>query len=189
MTDSAAGRRGLPLRLVVAVFAIALGVFAFARGFGGPPKTASAPVVPASATKVGDIAVYGAYVREPASPQTAAAYLVVTNIGDKTDTWTSVSTGASSSAMMMHYVTTSPAAPSDADQAEGGETMTETPQVVIKPGQTVTFKPGAGHIMLEGLIGAITPGQTVSLLLHFQRAGAVVVSAPVIAIGATPPKY
>ncbi|PRZ29496.1 hypothetical protein CLV47_1335 [Antricoccus suffuscus] len=184
-------RRGLPMRLVVPVFAIALGIFAFVKGFDSPPKPAAAPVVPASATRAGDIAVYGAYVREPASPQTAAAYLVITNVGSKTDTLSSVSSGASATAML-HDVNTSgstTAAPSNAEQAEGAETMTATPNVPIKPGQTITLKPGAGHIMLEGLIGPIVPGQTVNLLLNFNRAGGVVVVAPVIAIGATPPKY
>lgn len=179
------------MRLVVPVFAIALGIFAFVRGFDSPPKPASAPVVPASAIKAGDIAVYGAYVREPATTQTAAAYLVITNIGQKTDTLSSVSSGASTSAMMHDVNTSGPttAAPSNAEQAMGAETMTATPNVAIKPGQTITLKPGAGHIMLEGLIGAIVPGQTVNLLLNFDRAGGVVVPAPVIAIGAAPPKY
>lgn len=184
-------RRGLPMRLVVPVFAIAFGIFAFVKGFDSPPQPVSAPVVPASATKAGDIAVYGAYVREPASTQTAAAYLVITNIGKKTDTLSSVSSGASTSAML-HDVNTSGttmAAPSNAEQAGGVETMTATPNVAIKPGQTITLKPGAGHIMLEGLIGPIVPGQTVNLLLSFARAGGVVIPAPVIAIGAAPPKY
>lgn len=190
-TDTAR-RSSLPLRLVVSVFAIALGVFALIKGFSPDQSSGEGkPDIPASAVTAGDIAVYGAYVREPATAQSAAAYLTITNIGAKTDTLTSVSSGASTSAAM-HDVNTSEttgAKPSTADEAEGAQTMTETPRVQIKVGQMIELKPGAGHIMMEGLIGQLKPGQTVNLLLNFEGAGAIVVTAPVIAIGAKPPTY
>ena len=112
-------------------------------------------------------------------------------MGTKTDTLSSISSGASATATL-HDVNTSgttPAVPSNADGADQAQSMTATLSVAIKPGQTITLKPGAGHIMLEGLIGPIAPGQAVNLLLHFKRAGAVVITAPVIAIGAAAPKY
>ena len=63
----------------------------------------------------------------------------------------------------------------------------ESGPVPVPANATVTLAPGRGHIMLEGLTGTLRPGDKVSLLLRFAKAGQVLLEAPVIAIGAPAP--
>lgn len=183
-------RSQIPAALIIAAIAVVLGGAGLIRGWVGPSAAEQAAAeVPASAVKAGDIAVYGAYVREPASDTVASAYLIITNIGDSPDTLTGISTGASQSASV-HDVDTSgksAAKPSTAEDAAGVDSMVANGPVTIAPGQTIKLSPGSGHIMMEQLLGQLLPGQTVSILLTFARAGDIVVVAPIIAIGVTPP--
>jgi len=49
----------------------------------------------------------------------------------------------------------------------------------VAPGARVELKPGSYHLMLIGLKRALTPGQTVTLTLRFERAGALTARAEV----------
>ncbi len=49
----------------------------------------------------------------------------------------------------------------------------------IKPGETITFAPGGNHIMLENLTQRPQAGQTVDLILTFEKAGPVTLHLPV----------
>ena len=121
------------------------------------------------------IVVSGAYVREPASPDVAAAYFTVYNTTGTDDTLISVASGAGESAALM------------AEDASGG--MQESAAGLRIPAHSsVTLKPGKGHVMIEHLVGTLRPGQYVNLELDFANAGPVNVSAPVIAINAEPPR-
>jgi copper(I)-binding protein len=55
--------------------------------------------------------------------------------------------------------------------------MKET--IVIAPGKTVSFAPGGTHVMLSGLKGGITVGQTVPLVLLLADGSKVAVAAVV----------
>ncbi len=57
----------------------------------------------------------------------------------------------------------------------------------IKPGETVTLKPGGLHIMLTGLTHPLAQGSTLKMTLKFEQAGSVDVDYPVVAIGAPAP--
>lgn len=170
----------LPVRLVVALLAVILGATALVMGLSGSDAP---PSIPSDAVRRGDIAVYGAYVREPATT-TAAAYFTIVNVGDEQDTLTTVSSPIASSASL-HDV--GKKAPTASEQMDSGS-MVPTPTVVIEPGARIALEPAAGHMMLEGITGTIAPGSTVNLKLVFERAGTVTVKAPVIGLADPAPK-
>ena len=57
--------------------------------------------------------------------------------------------------------------------------MERVQKVDVAPGARIELKPGGYHLMLIGLQGALSPGERVILVLRFERAGAVRVSAQV----------
>jgi copper(I)-binding protein len=57
----------------------------------------------------------------------------------------------------------------------------------IKPGQTVTLKPGGYHIMLEGLKAPLKAGDNVEATLTSSDGAPVKVEFPIAAIGAPAP--
>ena len=97
--DPRPGRRLHP-GIVAAVLAVALGVAGLVAG--ATPSGGSAPAVDTAAgagtapdaVVRGDITVSGVYVREPASPDVAAAYLSIRNSGRTADSLESAYAGA-----------------------------------------------------------------------------------------------
>jgi periplasmic copper chaperone A len=176
----ARGRR-LPAGFLAAALALALGLAGLVIGArqpasgGGISPTEAAPL-PAGAVAVGDLTVSGAYVREPASPNVAAAYLTMRNGGDQADSLESAYSGAARETSLHGR----PGVVKAGAHADSGP-------IPLPAGTSVTLAPGRGHLMLEGLTGRLAPGDKVSLLLRFARAGQVLVEAPVIAIGAPAP--
>jgi copper(I)-binding protein len=57
--------------------------------------------------------------------------------------------------------------------------MERVPKVDLEPGARVELKPGSYHLMLIGLKRQLTPGQTVTLTLQFERAGPMTTRADV----------
>ncbi len=57
----------------------------------------------------------------------------------------------------------------------------------IKPGETVTLKPGGFHMMLVDLKHPLEQGQSVKATLKFDHAGTVDVEYPIAGIGAPAP--
>jgi periplasmic copper chaperone A len=161
-------------RLSASAFvAVAVAVVGFAGLIRGAVPQAASGGLGGAATD--PIVVSGAYVREPASPDVAAAYFTVYNTTGTDDTLISVATGAGESATVM------------TEDASGG--MRESAAGLRIPAHSsVTLKPGKGHVMIEHLVGTLRPGQYVNLELDFANAGPVNVSAPVIAINAEPPR-
>lgn len=159
-------------RVGVAVVAALLVIGALALGREVPPINAADHAVTHGAT-AGSITVFDAYVREPATDDVAAAYFAIRNDGSAPDTLLSVHSGAAA-AVSVHDL------PGAAGHQASGP-------LTIEAGQTVRLRPGEGHVMLESPVSPITPGQQVTLLLRFQDAGELLVSAPVIPIGAEPP--
>ena len=172
-----------PAYLVAAV-AVVLGIAGLARGAtatGTPAGIGAAPTAAGTrppGVTAGDITVSGAYVREPASPDAAAAYLSIANSGSQPDVLESISTGAAKRAEL-HDVPG--ARPGSAPGQAGGEHQPTGPLTVL-PGATITLSPGKGHIMLENPTGPLRPGDRVSLVLTFSVAGQILVEAPVVAI-------
>jgi copper(I)-binding protein len=57
----------------------------------------------------------------------------------------------------------------------------------IKPGETVTLKPGSFHMMLVNLKHPLEQGNTIKATLKFDAAGSIDVDYPIAAIGAAAP--
>lgn len=164
----------LPVRLVLALLAIILGTTALVVGLTAGDDE---PELPSDAVRRGDIAVYGAYMREPVT-ENAAAYFSMTNVGDTADTLIAVSSPVAAAASM-HDV--GKKAPDGSGGIDSGS-MVPTPSVQLKAGQTITLEPAGGHLMLEKVSGSLQPGAIVNLRLVFETAGTIAVKAPVIAL-------
>jgi copper(I)-binding protein len=137
---------------------------------GAVPQAAAGGGGTASSPTADPIVVTNAYVREPASPHVAAAYLTMSNTTDTDDTLVGVASGAGRSAVLHDR--------SMARMAGG---------LRIPAHSSVTLSPGDGHVMIENLLGPVKPGQTVNLQLTFAHNISLVVQAPVIAINAPAP--
>jgi copper(I)-binding protein len=151
-----------------AVVVAVAGVAGLARG-----ATPQAAATGGGTSSSPPIVVTGAYVREPASPDVAAAYFTVFNTTAVPDTLVSAATGAGEESIL---------------HLETDGSMTDTPNGIVIPAHgTVVFKPSTGHVMIEKLFGPLLPGESVDIQLTFANAGQVVVSAPVIGIYDNPP--
>jgi periplasmic copper chaperone A len=118
-----------------------------------------------SAPSAAPIVVTNAYVREPASPDVAAAYFTISNTTGTDDALIGVDTGAGKEAVLH----------------DGS--MAEMPSGLPLPSHSsVTLSPGNGHVMIEQLLGPLKPGQTVNLQLTFAHNMPLIVEAPVIGI-------
>jgi copper(I)-binding protein len=165
------------LTVVVAVFVGVLGVVGLARA--AEPESGSSDAMTSmnmgtnSGSGNGAITISGAYVREPASPDIAAAYFTVTNSGGKADTLESVVSGAGQETTL--------------HSDDGTSMVAMTSGLMIPAHSTLSLTPFKDHVMIQKLIGTLKPGQTVNLQLSFANAGTINVVAPVIAILAPAP--
>jgi copper(I)-binding protein len=174
-------RRGsrVPAGFLAGLVAVVLGVgglVAGARDQSGTAGSAAAPAPSITGTTVGDLTVYDAYIRQPASPDVAAAYLTVRNDGSTPDRLSSAYCGAATTTTVH----------SDSAAMQAGQNAPSTP-LAVPAKQVVSLTPAKGHIMLDKLTGTLKAGDTVSLLLRFDKAGQVLVDVPVIAITAPAP--
>jgi copper(I)-binding protein len=120
------------------------------------------------AVRAGALEIRGAYAFEPVLGDVASAYMSIRNSGTEPDRLRGVE-AADAGLVMMHQQVES-----------GGQTVMRHLELIdIPPGTTVVFAPGGLHFMLEQLAGPLAAGDTLDLVLHFERAGDVVVRAPV----------
>jgi copper(I)-binding protein len=120
----------------------------------------------------GSITITGAFVREPASPDVAAAYFTVHDSGHA-DTLVSVVSGAGQQTTL---------------HQDKGTSMIDVPNGIPIPADSaVSLTTGGYHVMISQLIGTLKAGQTVDLQLNFAKAGTVNVVAPVIGVLAPAP--
>ena len=109
----------------------------------------------------------------PAGAKTGAVYMTVINNGTIPDRLLSVTTPAADS-VQIHRVS----------EENGVSSMREMPTMDMAPGARVTFKPGDLHAMLVGLRQPLKEGQTIPLILEFEKSGKVDVAASVAKVGA-----
>jgi periplasmic copper chaperone A len=169
----------VPAGFLAALVAVLLGVGGLVVGARDQAGTAGATAAPApssTGTTVGDLTVYDAYIRQPASPDVAAAYLSVRNDGSTPDRLSSAYCGAATTTTVH----------ADSAAMQPGQQAPSTP-LAVPARQVVSLTPAKGHIMLDKLTGTLKAGDTVSLLLRFDKAGQVLVDVPVIAITAPAP--
>jgi hypothetical protein len=114
------------------------------------------------------------YARAPAPPTDAmAAYFTVVNTTGQSDRLLSAVSNAGASAVLHDTVS--------------GRMQVVAGGVVIPAHGRIVLATGQGHVMIQKLYGTIRAGQTIRLTLTFQRAGTIVVSAPVIGLAAPAP--
>ena len=80
-------------------------------------------------------------------------------------------------AVMIHAVQTK----------DGISQMTDLMALDLPAGQEVTLAPSATHLMLMGLTAKLADGGSFALTLHFEHAGALTVTVPVLGIAAMGP--
>lgn len=116
-------------------------------------------------------------IREPRAvlmPSMGAVYLTVVNPGQESDRLLRVETAAARRAETH-----------ESREENGVMRMRPHPEGFAVPaGGTLALEPGGKHIMLVEPRDAA--GEKIALTLHFEKAGAVAVQAPVTAPGAQP---
>lgn len=113
----------------------------------------------------------------PNGAKVAGGYLTVTNTGSEPDTLTG-GTFDEAGSVEIHSMS-----------MEGG-VMKMAPVengLVVKPGETVTLKPGGLHFMFLGLKDPLKKGQSVKGTLTFAKAGSVPVAFTVESLAAKAP--
>ena len=136
-----------------------------------------------TAVHAADYDVGSMHITEPwsrATPKGAragAGYMTITNKGATPDKVSCISDDASAQCQI-HSMT-----------MEGGVMKMRPVEggLEIKPGETITLKPGGFHVMFVDLKHPLERGNKVKVTLKFDNAGTVDVEYPVVAIGAPPP--
>jgi periplasmic copper chaperone A len=127
---------------------------------------------------VGSIHISQPWARAtPKGATSAAAYMTVTNNGKTPDRVNCVSSDASAECQI-HSMTMDNGV-MVMRPVEGG--------LEIKPGETVTLKPGGFHMMLLNLKHSLEQGNSLQATLKFDSAGTIQVDYPIAAIGAAAP--
>lgn len=151
---------------MVALFALALA-----------PSLAGQAVAAAD-YKVGALDISQPWARAtPKGASTGAAYLTVSNRSSQTERLSCASSAAAAKCQIHEMAMDNGVM--KMRPVEGG--------LAIKPGQTVTLKPGAYHIMLEGLKTPLKAGDTLEATLTSSGGASVKVDFPVAAVGAPAP--
>jgi copper(I)-binding protein len=128
--------------------------------------------------KVGSIQITQPWARAtPKGAITGAAYMTVTNSGTTAQHLNCVSSDAATECQI-HEVT-----------MDGGVMKMRPLQggLEVKPGETVTLKPGGFHLMLVGLKQPLQAGKSIDATFKVDSGGTVQVAFPIAAIGAPAP--
>jgi periplasmic copper chaperone A len=127
---------------------------------------------------VGSIHITQPWARAtPKGASSGAGYLTVTNNGTAADRLTCA--GSDAAAQCQIHTMSMENGVMKMRPVEGG--------LEIKPGETVTLRPGSDHMMLLNLKHPLETGNAVEATLQFEKAGSVKVALPVVAIGAAAP--
>ena len=124
--------------------------------------------------KLGDLMIGDSWARATAKlAKNGAAYLTVTNLGDKSDRLVAVSSPVARKAEFHTII-----------HEDGIMKMRPLEAVEIHPGKPAILAPGAIHIMLMGLAHALEEGSSFPLTLTFEKAGSLEIDVPVQGPGA-----
>jgi periplasmic copper chaperone A len=140
-------------------------------------------ILAATGARGADYDVGPIHVTEPwarATPKGAsagAAYLTVTNTGSAPDRLSCAASEAAAQCQI-HTMSMDNGVMKMRPLADGIE---------IKPGETVTLKPGSDHVMLMNLKHPLEAGKTVEATLQFEKAGPLKVEFAILAMGAAAP--
>ena len=137
---------------------------------------AATPAVAVERHETGSVAIEGAWARElPPVSENGAAYVTITNEGDRPDRLT----GASSTIAGRVEIHT--------HERTGGMTaMRRLDGLDLPPGGRVRLAPGGTHLMLIGLEKPLERGGRFTVRLTFASAPPVEIEVPVTAMNAAP---
>lgn len=127
--------------------------------------TASPPSAVSPSTARPELAVTGAYVRQPPLDDMAAGYFVITNSGQAADRLLGVSSDFATD-ITMHRTTTTGA-------------MEPVPSFSIPARGRLVLSVGGNHLMLMGMRSKPVVGDTVVFRLRFADSAPITVRAPV----------
>ena len=152
------------LTLLFQVGAVALAQMSHGKGHA----TSSA------AGQTGGVKVMEPWARATAkTARTGAAYLMLENPGGASDKLVAASSPAADKVELHTHI-------KDGDIMR----MREVEYIEVGPQSMVRLQPGGLHIMLVGLKGPLTKGESFPLTLVFEKAGEVTVDVPIQAPGA-----
>lgn len=117
----------------------------------------------------GVVSVDDAWIRAAPAGQNSAIYFVLNNEAGEDDTLLSVDFDKAA-VVELHM--------SKMD-ASGKMTMEHQENVPVPGGAQVVFQPGGLHVMLMNLKEDLTAGQALDIVLHFEKAGDIPVTATV----------
>ncbi|MGC2780350.1 MAG: copper chaperone PCu(A)C [Bradyrhizobium sp.] len=147
-------------------------LLAFALLLAGSPGVLAADVT------AGDLVIVQPWSRAtPGGAKTGAGYLTIENKGSAPDRLMAVS-GDIAGRIEVH------------EMAVTNGVMTMRPLekgLTIEPGKTVALAPGGYHLMMMELKAPLKQGDKLPLTLEFEKAGKVVVTLDVQAVGAKGP--
>ena len=127
-----------------------------------------------AAITLGPLRVTGAYARAAAVPGGAsAAYMTIETTGASDKLISAESPAATRVELHTHTV-----------DADGVARMRQVPAISVAGDAPATLAPGGPHVMLMGLAAPLAEGDSISLTLRFETAGAVTFDVPVRAAGA-----
>jgi copper(I)-binding protein len=138
----------------------------------------ASPAAAAEDYNVGSIHISQPWSRAtPKGAASGAGYMTLTNNGTTPDRVSCVSDDVSAQCQI-HSVT-----------MEGGVMKMRPVEggLEIKPGDSITLKPGGNHMMFLSLKHPLEQGGTVKATLKFEHAGTIDVEYPVLAIGTPAP--
>jgi len=136
----------------------------------------SAALFAASAGTPPGLSVTGAWARAtPPGTTVAAVYLVIDNTAGEADRLLAISTDRAGSAEVHAIV-------HDGDLAM----MRRVEPLQVGAGERILFEPGGIHVMLMGLKSPLAEGQSLTLVMNFERAGVRRVEARVMAATSAP---
>jgi copper(I)-binding protein len=154
----------------------------FRSGLAGALALAATPLVAAAASAadydVGSIHITQPWARAtPKGASSGAGYLTVTNNGTAADRLSCA--GSDAAVQCQIHTMTMDNGVMKMRPVDGG--------LEIKPGETVTLRPGSDHMMFVNLKHPLEAGSAVEATLQFEKAGTLKVELPVVAIGAAAP--
>jgi len=136
----------------------------------------SAALFAASAGTPPGLSVTGAWARAtPPGTTVAAVYLVIDNTAGEADRLLAISTDRAGSAEVHTII-------HDGDLAM----MRRVEPLQVGAGERILFEPGGIHVMLMGLKSPLAEGQSLTLVMNFERAGIRRVEARVMAATSAP---
>lgn len=126
--------------------------------------------------RLGELAIDHPWARAtPENAKTGAAYMTLTNTGNKEDRLVSAASPVDDRVELHTHAM-------DGDVMR----MRRIGALEVHPGEPAVFQPGGLHVMLFGLKAPLREGQSFPLTLVFERSGSVEVRVTVQGIGAAP---